>query len=180
LTGGQAVCEEVKPMHIVLERILVPTDFSDGSQSAMAYGVALVEEFGASLHLLHVVDEISGVDPVDLPLSSRQEVERKVGATAWTEFRNLLSPDEQSRVRAVLALEWGTPSVEILRYAKTHAIDLIAMATRGRGGVQHLLIGSVAESVVRSAPCPVLTVRRSARQFVRPSMADETAAEHSK
>ena len=166
-------------MPIVLERILVPTDFSDGSQSAMAYGVALVEEFGASLHLLHVLDEISGVDPIDLPLPSRKKVERNVEATAWTELRALLSPTEQSRVRAVLALEWGTPSVEILRYAKTHAIDLIAMATQGRGG------GSTSSSAAwrkgcskRAMPGPDSATFRTS--VVRPSMADEEAAEHSK
>ena len=166
-------------MPIVLDRILVPTDFSDESRAAIVCGVAFVEDFGASLHLLHVLDAITAADPLDLPLPTRQEIEQRAEANAWAELRSLLAPQEQSRVRAVLALEWGTPSVEILRYAKTHAIDLIAMATHGRRGVQHLLIGSIAEEVVRNAPCSVLTVRHPERLLQR-ATAGETAAQYAK
>ena len=73
------------------------------------------------------------------------------------------------RLRAELTLEWGTPFMEITRYAREHEIDLIAMGTHGRGGgIKRLLMGSVAENVVRSATCPVMTVRPLDRQFVRP------------
>jgi universal stress protein A len=157
-------------MKIILKHILVPTDFSERSRAAVAYGIAFVEKFGGSLHMLHVVDDPVGVgdDPVALPLPERKAVEQEIEAQAWKELRDMLSTEEHARVRAVLALEWGVPAVEILRYAKTHAIDMIAMATHGRSGLQRVLIGSVAENVVREAPCPVLTVHHPEREFVRP------------
>jgi nucleotide-binding universal stress UspA family protein len=144
-------------MKIVLERILVPTDFSARSRAAIAYGVAFVEEFGGSLHILHVVEDPVGLgaDAVALPLPPRKAVEKGIEATAWKELRDILSKDDYERIHTVLAVQWGVPSVEILRYAKTHAIDLIAMATHRRSGATRLLIGSVAEDVVRKAPARV-------------------------
>src|SRR2546426_3149764 len=160
----------VTSMKIILKRVLVPTDFSERSRAAVAYGVAFVEEFGGSLHMLQVVSDPVGVgdDPVALPLPERKAVEQEIEAQAWKELREMLSTEEHARLRTVLALEWGVPAIEILRYAKTHAIDMIAMATHGRSGVQRVLIGSVAENVVREAPCPVLTVHHPEREFVRP------------
>jgi nucleotide-binding universal stress UspA family protein len=150
-------------MKIVLNRVLVPTDFSDKSGAALTYGIALVEQFGASLHLLHVVEAIAGGET--LP---REEIERAIESSAWDDLRGLLSADDRTRLRAELAMEWGIPFVEIIRYAREHAIDLIAMGTHGRSGVQHLLMGSVAEHVVRNAPCPVLTVHHPEHEFVLP------------
>jgi nucleotide-binding universal stress UspA family protein len=157
-------------MKIALKHILVATDFSDSSEAALRYGVAFVDQFGASLHLVHVLDVIPGVDPDPLLLSvpERRQVEEGLEAAAWDDLRRLVPPEEQARLRAVLAIEWGTPSEEIVRYAKAHAIDLIAMGAHGRGGVKLLLMGSVAELVVREAPCPVLTVRHPGHDFVRP------------
>jgi nucleotide-binding universal stress UspA family protein len=68
----------------------------------------------------------------------------------------------------VRSTEWGTPFVEIVRYAKEHDIDLIVLGTHGRTGLKHVLLGSVAENVVRKASCPVLTVRPSGHKFVMP------------
>jgi len=155
-------------MKVELKRILVPTDFSDKSKAALIYGVALADQFGASLYLLHVVEVVAGAEPLTLQLASRKSIEESIEAAAWDELRRLLSSEDQARLRAELALEWGTPFVEIVRYARSRTIDLIAMGTHGRGGIQHLIIGSVAENVVRSAPCPVLTVRHPEHEFVRP------------
>ena len=156
-------------MKIVLQRILVPVDFSERSRAAVVYGAAFVEKFGGSLHVLHVVDDPVGVgvDPLMLPFTARTAVEMSIETTAWKELRDILPKNDHDRLRTVLALEWGVPAVEILRYAKSHAIDLITMATHGRSGVTHLVMGSVAEDVVRDAPCPVLTVRQPEREFVR-------------
>ena len=153
---------------IRLQRILVPTDFSDTSEIALQYAIALVEEFRASLHLLHVVEAIVAGDTLPSPLTSREEVERTIEATAWDDLRSLLPREDFTRLHAQLALEWGTPFVEIVRYAKEHDIELIAMGTHGRSRVQQLLMGSVAENVVRNSPCAVLTVRHPEREFVRP------------
>lgn len=155
-------------MKIVLKRILVPTNFSEPARVAIDYGVALGEQYGAALHLLHVLDIVPGVDPLDMPLPARREVERKVEATAWEELQRTLSKEDQARVRMVLAIEWGTPFIEIIRYAKSHAIDLIAIGTRRDGHLKHVLLGDVVENVLHDAPCPVLTLHRPEREFVLP------------
>ena len=149
-------------MKIVLQRILVPTDFSDESRAALAYGAALAETFSASLHLLHVLEAIVAPEAVPVQYESRQ-LEAAVEATAWEELRGLLAGDEYARLQATLAIEWGTPVSEIIRYAKEQEIDLIVMGTHGRGGLKRLILGSVAESAVRGAPCPVLTIHHAER-----------------
>jgi nucleotide-binding universal stress UspA family protein len=155
-------------MKIILKRVLVPTDFSNGSQAAVNYGIALAEEFGATLHVLHVLDGIVGIEPLTLPLPARKQAEREAEAIAWKELKDVLSKDDQARLKPVLALEWGTPFVEIIRYAKSHAIDLITLGNRASDRVTQLLLGDLVEQVVRGAPCPVLTIRRPQRHFVRP------------
>jgi hypothetical protein len=77
-------------------------------------------------------------------------------------IQRLLVPTDFSD--PTLAIEWGQPAIEIVRYAREHAIDLIAMGTHGRGGLKRLLLGSVAESVVRGAPCPALTIHHWERR----------------
>lgn len=155
-------------MHIQLRRILVPTDFSDKSKVALTYGVALAEQFRASIHLLHVVEALVGSYTVPWELGPRDELDRAIAASAWDDLNDLLPSEDRKRLDAKLALEWGTPFVEVIRYARAHHIDLIAMGTHGRSGVTHLLMGSVAENVVRSSPCPVLTVRHPEHEFVLP------------
>jgi nucleotide-binding universal stress UspA family protein len=155
-------------VNITLRRLLVPTDFSDASRSAVRYGVAFAENFKCTLHLLHVLETVTGADPLALEIPERSTIEHAIEATAWDQLRGVLSSSEQARVRVELAIEWGSPADEILRYAKEHTIDLIAMGTHGRGGVGRLLLGSVTENVVRHAPCPVLTVRSREHDFIKP------------
>jgi nucleotide-binding universal stress UspA family protein len=80
----------------------------------------------------------------------------------------MLTNEERQRFRVETALLAGNPFLEIIRYAKAHEIDLIVMGTHGRGPIAHMLLGSVAEKVVRKSPCPVLTVREAQHQFVMP------------
>jgi universal stress protein A len=155
-------------MKIALQRILVPTDFSKESNAALQYGVGLAEAFDAQLHLLHVLEVIAGAEPLTWQIDQRNAIEARIEAAAWDELRRLLPAADQARFKAELALEWGSPLEEIIRYAGEHAIELITMGTHGRGGVKRLVIGSVAENVVRSAKCPVLTVRQPEREFVLP------------
>jgi nucleotide-binding universal stress UspA family protein len=128
-------------MKIVLERILVPTDFSAESRAALTYGVGLAETFGAALHILHVLEMIAGAEPLIWKIDQRKPIESAIEASAWEELGRLLSEEERTALHAELALEWGSPFVEIIRYAKAHAIDLIVMGTHGRGGVKHVIIG---------------------------------------
>jgi nucleotide-binding universal stress UspA family protein len=148
-------------MKIEFTRILVAIDFSEESRAAMKFGMALAAQVGAALHLLHVVEVIAGAEPLSRAIETRLAIEQAIEATAWDELGRMLSPAEQTRFRAALAVEWGSPFDEIIRYARSRNIDLITMGTHGRGGVRRLVIGSVAENVVRHASCAVLTVNRT-------------------
>jgi nucleotide-binding universal stress UspA family protein len=154
---------------IALTSVLVPTDFSDASDVAVLYGKAFARAFGASLHVLHVVQEPFAqpwaVEAHGFALATMQEDwmrEAKIRVEA------ILTSEDRSTHKAQLLTVLGHPVVEILEYASAHAIDLIVMGTHGRGPLGHMLMGSVAERVVRKAPCPVLTVRHREREFVVP------------
>jgi universal stress protein A len=151
-----AVCE----IGTLITRVLVPMDFSDTSRAALSYAVALVERCGASLHVLHVLEEVVGAEPLEWRISTHTEFQRAIERSAWDDLRREFSRDDHARVDVQLALEWGMPVEEILRYAESHAIDFIAIGRHGRGGVKHLLMGNVAEQVVRHAPCAVLSICR--------------------
>jgi nucleotide-binding universal stress UspA family protein len=154
---------------IELKRILVPTDFSETSQVALKYARALADNFKASLFVLHVIEDPfvhgwtgEGYIP-DLP-----GFRERLATEAREQLNKVLTSAEREKFRAQLATKFGNPFIEIVRYAKANEIDLIVMGTHGRGPVAHMLLGSVAEKVVRKAPCPVLTVRSPEHEFVMP------------
>jgi nucleotide-binding universal stress UspA family protein len=147
---------------IGLQQILAPVDFSDSSADSLAYACALAEKFSAQLHVLHVLE-----DPADYA--------RK--AESWAvlpQLRDRLEREAQGKLEAlgptdaILEVRWGAPFLEILGYAKEHLVDMIVMGSHGHGAVKHLLLGSVAEKVVRKAGCPVLTVRDPKHRYVSP------------
>ena len=155
---------------IRLNKVLVPTDFSEFSKPAMDYGCAVAARFGAQLHLLHVVP-----DPAMLvPEAHAFSVEAMQAQTA------ALIDDAKDRLSKLPADGWedGQPVVrevrtgvvfmETIDYVRTHDIDLLVIGTHGRSGLMHVLMGSVAEKIVRKAPCPVLTVKPQGHQFVMP------------
>ena len=151
---------------IQLARILLPSDFSELSSAATKYACALAERFDAELHVLHVHENVAipeysmGID------FDRLAQEAKEAAEAQME--DVFDPTWRQGRTVVKATAEGPPFLEIIRYSKEHDIDLIVMATHGRSGLVHMLIGSVAEKVVRKAPCPVVTVRSKGHQFVMP------------
>lgn len=153
---------------IAIKTILVPTDFSDTSEVALNYGRALAEAFGSALHVLHVVQ-----DPYAQPWAAEAYGFSLGGLVEqWKQqssdrLKELLPDAEVDRLRVQRLVVVGHPFVEIIQYAKEHSVDLIVMGTHGRGAVAHMLLGSVAEKVVRKAPCPVLTVRHPQHEFVR-------------
>ena len=154
---------------IELKRILVPTDFSKTSEVAINYARALATAFGASLDVLHVLEDpyVHGWASVSsLPnLPSYREV---LTQRAHERLEELVTPADRERFHAQIVTKFGAPFIEIIRYAKEHDIDLIVMGTHGHGPIVHMLMGNVAEKVVRKAPCPVLTVRHPEHKFVMP------------
>jgi nucleotide-binding universal stress UspA family protein len=135
-----------------IRHILAPTDFSDPSLQAITYAFELAQAFGAKLSLLHVIE--LPVYPMEVyPLLEELEQD------ARTALARLLPEAEDAHVDVSHLVEIGLPYQKILQTAAAEKADLIVIATHGRTGLSHLVLGSVAERVVRLAPCPVLTVR---------------------
>ena len=155
---------------IALKNILVATDFSQPSDAALLYGRALARNFNATLHVVHVVGTVSSmVYGADAYAVSIPELQQEVEDLARKQLANLLIDSDEHPLEARHAvLTSNSPAVAIVDYAGRERIDLIVTGTNGRGGVAHLLMGSVAERVVRTAPCPVLTVRHPEHEFVVP------------
>lgn len=152
---------------IRIQRILFPTDFSTNSATAAKYACELATRFDAELHLLHTLEVHATVTPefsMGLALPSRIAESRAAVEKALGE---VLDPQWSVGRKLVHAILEGSPKVEIVRYAREQDIDLIVLATHGRTGLAHVVLGSVAENVVRTAPCPVLTVRTTGLQDVK-------------
>ena len=152
-------------MRTFITRILVPTDFSRPSERALDYARDLAEQFGASLHLLHVVNR---------PLLA-EGLAAEAGVSE--KFASDLVRGTEARLRklapraASTDVVFGYAAKAIVDWASRLDADLIVMGSHGRGGMAHLMLGSVAEAVVRTARCPVLTVRE-------PSRSRRAASEH--
>jgi len=155
-------------MTIRLQKILLPTDFSDYSAAATKYACELATKFDAELHLLHTLEaHLASTPGYDMGITLPYYINES-RAAAEKALTGVLDPQWAADRTVVLALAEGSPKVEIIRYARLHDIDLIVIATHGRTGLPHVIMGSVAETVVRTAPCPVLTVRSEGHQFVMP------------
>ena len=155
---------------ISLKNILVATDFSEASDAALTYGRTLARAFGATLHGLHVVDPMYlNALGAEAYVSMTSDLDEQAEESARTRLNALLLDSDGSgpATRSAL-LRSSAPAPAITQYAKDEGIDLIVMGTSGRSGVAHLLLGSVAERVVRTAPCPVLTVHHPEHEFVVP------------
>lgn len=149
------------------QRILLATDFSDASASAAEVAVTMAKTFGAGLHVLHVLESeipVMSDSMVYLPPTYFEELENR----AAEQLEQVISREDRDKLSVTLVMRKGSPFVEIVRYARDQKMDLIVQGTHGRGVVAHVLMGNVAEKVVRKAPCPVLTVRHPAHEFVMP------------
>lgn len=155
---------------MTLKNILVATDFSEPSDAALTYGRELAARFGATLHVLHVAQDIyiNSVGPENYAAMA-PGLQGQIEDDARRRLTELLVDSDKSGPPTVPAIRTaGSPALAIVDYAREHDIDVIVMGTHGRGALAHLLMGSVAERVVRVAPCPVLTVRHPEHEFVRP------------
>ena len=155
---------------ITLKNILVATDFSEPSDAALNYGRALARNFGATLHVAHVVGHVSTlVYGAEAYAVAMPELQEEVEESARKQLATLLIDNDPLPLpKRAVVLTSNAPAAAIVDYAAQERIDLIVAGTQGRGGVAHLLMGSVAERIVRTAPCPVLTVRHPEHEFVIP------------
>jgi glycine betaine transporter len=163
-------------------KILVPIDYSGHSDRALQWGASLGEKYGARLLLLHVIPQASeGLsesraerpDPLSpfaldspavyrAPSALEEVMSVDLVEMAQNDLKDLAIATLNERVSASPTVGVGEPAKEIVRLARDEAVDLIVMGTHGRSGLRHALLGSVAETVIRTAPCPVFTVKAAA------------------
>jgi universal stress protein A len=156
-----------KQKSILLQRILVPIDFSEHSKNALKYAIPFAEQFKASIDLIYVVEPT--IYPADFSFGQigYPNVEEELRVRGSEELERLIKQEITGRVKSQKIVRIGKPFYEINQYALEEAIDLIIIATHGHSGMEHILFGSTAEKVVRKAPCPVLVVRTGEHEFVK-------------
>ena len=148
---------------MAVKRILIPVDFSDDSLNALAYARDLAVASAPELVVLHVIEPVYYAAPTDLYATSPNlalllDEQRKA---AKTQLARIAGGLEKKGVRVRTILKTGSPAQVIVDTAKSVKADLVVVSTHGRTGLAHMVMGSVAEKVVRGASCPVLTVRRA-------------------
>jgi nucleotide-binding universal stress UspA family protein len=157
--ANRSMIERIKPMRIELRKICVPSDFSEHADHALAYGLNIAGRYGCGLHVLHVAEDAQDMaEAKALAASSPMLV---------TDFLEKLEAEAEAaeleaklgEVGIVRAFRAGSPAEEICQYVDQQGIDLVVIGTHGRTGLERLMMGSVAESLVRKCPCPVLSVR---------------------
>ena len=161
---------------IALKSVLVATDFGEASDAALAYGREMARAFGATLHVLHVADDVYVRLGGDAYVTVLPELQKDLEEAAQKRLNDLLVDNDPKPIPVKKAVVTSSATATcIVQYARDHDINLIIVGTHGRGAMAHLLMGSVAERVVRTAPCPVLTVRQNERDFVVPDALTTTA-----
>jgi nucleotide-binding universal stress UspA family protein len=154
---------------MTVQHILVPTDFSAYADCALEYAITLASTLHARVTLLHVLSTVywgTGDVPWALPATFLEELE----AATQQSLEPLLQRVRAAGLEGKALVAYGSPFAGIIAMAQDHNVDLIVMGSHGRTGLQHMLLGSVAERVVRLAPCPVLVTRGPA-----PGPAEEVA-----
>lgn len=161
---------------IALKSILVATDFGEPSDAALTYGRELARAFGATLHVLHVADDVYVRLGGDAYITVLPELQKDVEDAARKRLDELLVDNDPAPITIQKAVVTSSATAAcIVDYARENNINLIIVGTHGRGVMAHLLVGSVAERVVRTASCPVLTVRQHEHDFVVPDALATTA-----
>jgi len=159
---------------VAIKKILVPTDFSADASRALAYAEEFAKPNGAEITLLHVIEPIYYATPADMYVTTPN-------LTAILDEQRAIAKEQLAQTVARLTkqgtarrgiLEVGIPAQVIVDLAQRRKVGLIVMSTHGRTGLAHMVMGSVAEKVVRTATCPVLTVRGSG---TRPKAARKAA-----
>jgi nucleotide-binding universal stress UspA family protein len=155
---------------IAIKNVLVATDFSAPSDTALNYARAMARSFGATLHVLHVFEPlwITSADVVGGGVALATMIQG-LEDTARKQLEETVTEEDRRELHATATMVTSeSPAREIANYASEHKVDLLVIGTHGRSGISRMLIGSVAEKVVRLAPCPVLTVHHPEHEFVLP------------
>ncbi len=149
----------------MFSKILVPIDFSEFTDDIVKYATEIAQKFGSTIHLIHVIPNMDYFTPYESFMAAENMVTVQKGVEAEVQRDLEKVADKIAGVPVTRAVRTGVSFVEIVEYVKNEHIELVIMATHGRGGLEHIIIGSVAEKVVRKSPCPVLTIRPAKKQF---------------
>lgn len=158
--------------------ILVPSDFSPASDAALACAKDVAIKFNARLSLLHVVTDpkATGFWTPEVYVPSSPETQERFLREARELLESALTANEKTRFSAHIEARIGAAASGIRDFAREQNVDLIVMGTHGRTGLAHLLLGSVAERVLRSSPCPVLTTHAAPQAVGSPILCADVAA----
>ena len=149
---------------IEIQKILVPTDFSEYSQHAVKYAVALAQSFKAKLYVVHVWEQSIVAAPTE---TFHTEIWLEAEKSEKERLNQVTQGLRTEGVDAEPVFVSGTAYIEIVKTAKELDVDLTTLATHGRTGLSHLVFGSTAEKIIRLAPCPVLVVKHPEHEFVK-------------
>ena len=148
---------------IEIQKILVPTDFSEYSQHALKYAVALAQSFKAKLYVVHVWEQSIVAAPTE---TFHAEIWVEAEKSEREQLNQLTQELRTKGIDVEPVFGSGIAHSEIVKTAKELDVDLITLATHGRTGLRHLVFGSTAEKIIRLAPCPVLVVKHPEHEFV--------------
>ncbi len=148
----------------MFSKIVVPVDFSEYTDEILEYASAIAKRFDSSVHVIHVVPTMDYFTPYESFMASEymEVMQRDVKGEIAKQLDAAAAKVTAASVTK--AARTGSAFIEITGYADSVGADLIVMGTHGRGGLEHILLGSVAEKVVRKSRCPVLTIRPGQRQ----------------
>lgn len=152
---------------INIKNILCPIDYSVYSEMALKYAIEFAEKYLAKLYLIHVLD-IRIYDINDPDIYNVTIVDAEMINKLRERLLKCVNEDTKGRISVEAVIIQGIPFAEIIKASKEYKIDLIVIGTHGRTGLSHAIMGSVAEKVVRKAPCPVLTIRHPEHDFIMP------------
>ncbi len=141
-----------------IKNILLPTDFSKLSMSASQYAVDLAKQYGAKIHLLNVIEKTPPILTIHSLDLSEEKIIKSIEEDANNSLEKSASKIKSGEIEVLTVLKKGLDYQEIVNYSQKNKIDVIVIATHGRTGLLHTLLGSVAEKVIRYAKCPVLVI----------------------
>jgi nucleotide-binding universal stress UspA family protein len=143
----------------MFSKIVVPVDFSEYTDEILAYASEIANRFNASVHLIHVIPTMDYFTPYESFMAAEymESMQKDVKGEIAKQLESAAA--EVTAASVTKSVRTGSAFIEITEYADSVGADLIVMGTHGRGGLEHMLLGSVAEKVVRKSSCPVLTIR---------------------